>query len=178
MRGAPIWSQLVRKSQEHQLIKQWTRARHTRCIRMPILIALQHFIKRIQRELREFLRSNQTNQKVQLMSIIDSNAPYAALDPYNEMQDEALAFAALHRQRTRLKQILYLTKILPLSIACVHVAAFSIIKHSNSRRRRSSYYKFMSSSFFFIQMQRISLQSSSGKAKEKALGRYIHYRHV
>lgn len=60
------------------------------------------------------------------MSIIDHNAPYAAWDPYKEMHDEAQV-AALYRQRTRLKQILYLTKILPLSIACVHVAAFSII---------------------------------------------------
>ena len=99
--------------------------------------------------------------------LLDHNALYAAWDPYNEMQDETLAFTALHRQRTRLKQILYLTKILPLSIACVHVAAFSIMKHSNSWRRRSSYYKFMSSSFFFIQnatdISPVFLWQSDGK---------------
>ena len=44
MRGAPIWSQLVRKSQERQLVQQSTRVCHTRCA--PMLIAFQHFIKK------------------------------------------------------------------------------------------------------------------------------------
>ena len=64
MRGA----QLGRKSQEHQLIQQSTRARHTRCT--PILIAFQHFLKKIQRERREVLRSNQRIKRFSLCQLL------------------------------------------------------------------------------------------------------------